>query len=533
MRSPRVLLFALALLVGFAVIAGIPRLGHAQDRAPLDIVFGLGLPAVERGIVSGGSHVPGSPEAVRRLTVQTSSTSPDLVGEAGSRYRRGRVIVKFRDGVSTPTRLSALSAASRSASMSSRPDYADFDVVQIDVNEDPAVIARELSKRPDVEYAQPSHRVHTQLVPNDQYYKQLQWNLPLIDMERAWDIQPQAGSSIIVAVIDTGVAYATATLTATLPAFTVDGVRYPALGRVTIPYAAASQLGPASRFVAPRDFVCAGSTTPLDFDGHGTHVSGTIGQLTNDSIGTAGVAFNVKLMPVKVLASVWDVAFGCASETGGFDEDVARGIRYAADNGAKIANLSLGGPGPSGSSPVMEDAIKYAVGKGVFVAIAAGNEFEDGNPVEQPAEIATRVQGAVSVAAVDPLKQRSFYSSTGSWVELSAPGGSNRGFGDNGFVWQQTFDFNYTDTFNLPPARFTAPRFDVLGIIGYIGTSQATPHVAGLAAMLMQQGITDPAAIEAALEKFATDLGEPGRDPQYGFGLIEARNALRGLGIAK
>jgi subtilisin family serine protease len=139
----------------------------------------------------------------------------------------------------------------------------------------------------------------------------------------------------------------------------------------------------------------------------------------------------------------------------------------------------------------------------------------------------------VSVAAVDPLKQRAFYSSTGSWVELSAPGGSNRGFGDNGFVWQQTFNFDYTDTFLLPPARFTAPRFDVLDIIGYIGTSQATPHVAGLAAMLMQQGITDPAAIEAALEKFATDLGEPGRDPQYGFGLIEARNALRGLGIAK
>jgi serine protease len=533
MRSPRLLLIAVALVIGLAVIAGIPRLGHAQDRAPLDIVFGLGLPAVERGKISGQSRVPGSPEAARRLAVQAGSATADLVGEGGSRYRRGRVIVKFRDGVSMPTRLSALSAASRSASMSSRPDSANFDVVQIDPSEDPAVVARELSARSDVEYAQPSFRVHTQLVPNDTYYKELQWNLPLIDMERAWDIQPQAGSSIIVAVIDTGVAYTAATVTATLPAFTVDGVRYPALGRVTIPYSAASQLGPASRFVAPRDFVCPGSTTPLDFDGHGTHVSGTIGQLTNDNIGTAGVAFNVKLMPIKVLASVWDVAFGCASETGGFDEDVARGLRYAADNGAKIANLSLGGPGPSGSSPVMEDAIKYAVGKGVFVAMAAGNEFEDGNPTEQPAEIATRVQGAVSVAAVDPLKHRAFYSSTGSWVELSAPGGSNRGFSDNGFIWQQTFDFNYTDTFEFGPSRFTAPRFDVLAIIGYIGTSQAAPHVSGVAAMLMQQGITDPAAVEAALEKFATDLGDPGRDPMYGFGLIEARNTLRGQGIAK
>ena len=73
----------------------------------------------------------------------------------------------------------------------------------------------------------------------------------------------------------------------------------------------------------------------------------------------------------------------------------------------------------------------------------------------------------------------------------------------------------------------------MVAYIGYIGTSQATPHVSGVAAMLMQQGITDPAAVEAALEKFATDLGDPGRDSLYGFGLIEARNTLRGLGIAK
>ena len=73
----------------------------------------------------------------------------------------------------------------------------------------------------------------------------------------------------------------------------------------------------------------------------------------------------------------------------------------------------------------------------------------------------------------------------------------------------------------------------MLAYFYFIGTSQATPHVSGLAAMLMQQGITSPAAIEAALEKFATDLGDPGRDNTFGFGLIEARNTLRGLGIAK
>src|SRR5439155_16351058 len=137
--------------------------------------------------------------------------------------------------------------------------------------------------------------------------------------------------------------------------------------------------------------------TPLDFDGHGTHVSGTIGQLTNDNTGTAGVAFNVKLMPVKVLDSVWDDLFGSPHQA--TDDVVAQGIRYAADNGANIINMSLGrtcsGSLQSVCSPVMEDAIKYAVSKGVFIAISAGNDGEDSaHPVSTPAEIAARVQGA-------------------------------------------------------------------------------------------------------------------------------------------
>ncbi len=280
--------------------------------------------------------------------------------------------------------------------------------------------------------------------------------------------------------------------------------------------------------MAPRDFIWNDSA-PLDLDGHGTHVSGTIGQLTNNSAGMAGVAFNVKIMPVKVIDGMWDDIFGSPNQ--GTDDIVARGIRYAADNGANIINMSIGRPGDP--APVIEDAMKYAVGKGVFIAVAAGNSFEDGNPKEVVADIASRVQGAVSVAAVDPNKAHSHYSTTGSYIELSAPGGTDRGFGRNGYVWQQTYDFTLTDTFLLPPASYTAPRFDVLNYIGYVGTSMATPHVAGVAAMLMQQGIKDPAAIEAALERFATDLGDAGRDNTFGYGLIEARDTLRGLGLAK
>jgi subtilisin family serine protease len=182
---------------------------------------------------------------------------------------------------------------------------------------------------------------------------------------------------------------------------------------------------------------------------------------------------------------------------------------------------------------VIEDAVKYAVGKGAFVAIAAGNEFEDGNPSEAIADIASRVQGAVAVAAVDKSHARAWYSSSGPYVELAAPGGSFRGFPSEGGILQQTFDLDLVETYKSKPADFVAPHFDNLAYFFFIGTSQATPHVSGVAAMLRQQGITDPAAIEAALEKFAVDRGAAGRDNDFGFGEINARSTLRGLGLAR
>src|SRR6185503_6891676 len=491
-------------------------------------VVNIGLPAVDLGLRFDQMRGPDGDDSSRRQAI-LASLQP---AAAAARPAATRVLVKFIEGLPAAARLSAVADVSRRAVMATAPEYADFDIVQVGANEDAEAVAQAFSERSDVEYAQVAHTFHKLLVPNDPLYLTSQWNLPMLNLERAWDIQPQAGSTITVAVLDSGMAYQNATFTPTLPPFRDENGRlYPGLGRVTIPYAAAPQLvgaAGAGRLVALHDFIWD-DNEPFDFDGHGTHVSGTIGQLTNDSVGTAGVAFGVKLMPVKVIDSVWDFLFGAPNE--GTDDTVARGIRYAADNNAKIINMSIGRTGPP--APAVESAIRYAVSRGVFITIAAGNEFEDGNPTEVLAEIASRVQGAVSVAAVDRTRAHAFYSSTGSYVEISAPGGSGRGFGTAGGVFQQTFVPTFTDTFLLPPAQFRAPRFDILDYVPYQGTSMASPHVAGIAAMLMQQGITDPAAIEEALEKTAVDLGAPGRDDTFGFGLVDARAALRGLGLAK
>ncbi|HJZ77878.1 MAG TPA: S8 family serine peptidase [Vicinamibacterales bacterium] len=563
--------FGVALLGAAALVLSLKG-QTATGRLPYDIQD-IGLPAVEENAIPNSPKTPA--QAIDRAR-RAAAIVQSRARRSGSRrsFMPGKVIVRFRDEVSSEERVALARGASPTADLMARRSYSDFDVLRIDPGEDAEAVAAALAGRPQVVYAQPAYRVYPTFVPNDPEYQRRQWNLRQIHMEQAWDIQPQAGSQITVAVIDTGVAYRNATITANIPGFVDEnGVRYPPLGTQTIPYSAAPQLvggAGTSRIVAPFDVTSNGLLPPFDFDGHGTHVSGTIGQLTNDGIGTAGVAFNVKLMPVKVLSSTWDVLFGAALDTGGTDDDVATGIRYAADNGAKVINMSLGGPGPASCvtsstpiacSPVIETALRYAVctgpkttscsGAGAFVAVAAGNDFEDvdpdfgANPTSVIAAMASRIKGVVSVASVDPSMARAYYSTTGNYIELAAPGGSQRGFGSDGFVWQQTFDFNFTDTFNLPPSQYHAPRFDILATIGYIGTSQATPHVSGVAAMLMQQGITDPAAIEDALEAAAMKLTPPsdpcptgqtaaaGRTCSFGFGLIDARNALRGLGLAR
>jgi subtilisin family serine protease len=345
--------------------------GQGAGGPRLQILESVGLPAIDEGLLQDDTHTPSSPTA-RLRTALREALQDDRVGASGSHYRAGRVIVRFRDEAAMTDRRAAVRAASDTGEIAARPSYADFDVVRIDPSEDAEEAASVLRQRPEVQYAQIAHRVHALLVPNDPLYPSQQWNLPMINIEKAWDIQPLAGSAITVAVVDSGMAYQNATLTATLPAFRdASGRLYPALGKVTIPYSAAPQLVSstgASRIVAPHDFVNE-TSTPLDFEGHGTHVSGTIGQLTNDGIGTAGVAFNVKLMPVKVLASEWDLlfaGFNNISNTGGTDDDVALMNRF----NVPTADLPIVGgtpydvPTPE-SYGVQSGLLTQAIGRGI------------------------------------------------------------------------------------------------------------------------------------------------------------------------
>lgn len=309
--------------------------------------------------------------------------------------------------------------------------------------------------------------------PNDPMYP-LQWHFEAINVPEAW--MHTRGRGAVVAVIDTGVAYKD------LKWKNIDARAVPDLAGV--------------EFVHGETFIANALPEGLDDHAHGTHVTGTIAQATDNGVGVAGVAHQAKIMPLKVLAGD-----GRGSVAG-----IANAIRFAADHDADVINMSLGGPLPS---RVMAKAVEYANSKGVTVVCAAGNEKR--SKVSYPAAY----DGAVAVAATDWEGKRTFYSNWGKQLDVSAPGGDTRsdknGDGQPDGVLQNTIAIQ-------DPSRNDYLWFQ--------GTSMASPHAAGVAALIVSQGVTNPKEVERIMKETARHPNNKKWDDQYGAGIIDAEAAV-------
>ncbi len=304
--------------------------------------------------------------------------------------------------------------------------------------------------RQQAEAIEPNYIYRTSVAPNDPLYSK-QWHLLNIHAEQAWE--ENRGQGVTVAVIDTGV------------------TKVPDLAN--------------TEFVKGYDFV-NDRVAADDDNGHGTHVAGTVAQSTNNNYGVAGIAYEAKIMPLKVLSG----------SGGGTISDIAEAIRFAADNQADVINLSLGG---GGESQVMKDAIDYAYRKGVVIIAAAGNE--NTNSASYPA----RYAHVIGVAASDAQGERAEFSNYGAGVDIAAPGG-----GHGSKIWQETID----------------PDSNTPIISGFQGTSMAAPHVAGVAALIKSAGVQEPDEIRAVLQQSVRKIDQ---DPQnfYGAGHLDAAAAVK------
>ncbi|ABC80011.1 S8 family serine peptidase [Anaeromyxobacter dehalogenans] len=356
-----------------------------------------------------------------------------------------------------------------------------------------------LRRRADVESADPNFLFQPALVPTDTYYK-YQWHYPLISLPQAWDLET-GDPGVVVAVVDTGVFLAHPDLSGQLVTG-YDFIRDPAMAN--------DGNGIDPNPDDPGDAATLGGSS-----WHGTHVAGTVAAALNDS-GVVGVAPGARVMPLRALGV-----------GGGTSYDIMQAVRYAAglanDSGtvpatrAAVINLSLGCQGCFSST---EQAVyTSARNAGVIVVAAAGNEAS--SAPGYPAAYA----GVLSVSAVDMKGAKAPYSNTGSTVDLAAPGGNTAVDLDGNGYADGVLSTLVKDT--------TGTREPIYAF--YQGTSMAAPHVAGVMALMKSAcpGLT-PDGVDARLQAglLTRDLGTPGRDDTFGWGLVDALKAVQSCGAA-
>jgi serine protease len=367
---------------------------------------------------------------------------------------------------------------------------------------------------PEVGYARPDYLVHAaQFWPNDpgpggrgHWYRD-QWNFlsPIrgiggIGMPGAWQrliAEGRAGAKgVTVAVLDTGVAYRN------------KGRRFrrdPDL--------------PSSRhFVHPRDLV-DGDQLPLDRQGHGTHVASTIAQATDNGLGLTGIAYRVKVMPIRVL-NRHEVGKG---------SDVARGIRFATAHGADVINLSLDfNPDVKHCEQIVSvcDAIQHAIHEGVTVVAAAGNG--DASRAFYPAA----ARGVIAVGASTYRGCDADYSNYGRGLDLVAPGGGQDkppGATSDASCRPNAPGYEIRQ-YSLLPRAAKRDNFRKFGITGLEGTSMSAAHVSGVAATVIASRVCgkhpSPTRLAHRLKSTAVDRGASGHDEVYGDGLLDATRAI-------
>jgi serine protease len=384
--------------------------------------------------------------------------------------------VKFKAGAQATT-MQAVHQQARGSVVRTIPRI-DVQVIRLAPGTSASAALDAYRASPAVEYAEQNAYRYFSATPNDQYYGE-QWHYPAINLPMAWDTTK--GGAVIVAVLDSGIRSHP-----DLNGITVQGMDF---------FATPDDSDPT-------DPGCAAD--PTDFS-HGMHVTGTIAALTNNVTGVAGVnwggAAGTKIMPIRVGGEDPNPPHDCGIV------DVAAaasGIIYAADHGAKVINMSFSG---ASGSVAEQNAVNYAHGLGVTLVAAVGNE---NGPVGFPAAYSN----VIAVGATDCANNKASYSNTGPELDVVAPGGDATDCtGDSVAEWVLSTSWS--------PATGNGYWFAA-------GTSMASPHVAGLAALIISRGPLGPAAIQSRLESTATDLGANGKDNQYGSGLVNAAAAVGG-----